>query len=277
VRKGAGFAVKSEILVAFAGGSGRPLGNIWTITAKNTDFYISPVDGEDVIHLSAHGPNDRGAGHRFHIKLGNEARREVRRNRAGLTTSGFFLAHDLPRNGLVIEGQPVAPNAWLIARIRWTWDMQRPRYRAAAAGASWPTLTPGQHGLVMRKALELNEAADLDLVVSYGRPYWPDRKGAENDNAQLGPLRNASGMWLTGTTYQRSQAAYPTPDRHLAGRPALGETPSRIMGCGPGGAESKGFYWIVESITSREILDLNTEAGDLSEGFIGRAVRGAST
>jgi hypothetical protein len=66
--------VKQEILVAFSGGGPVALGNIWGITAKNTDFYVDPVGGVEMFHLSIHGPNDSNSdGHRFHIRVGRKA------------------------------------------------------------------------------------------------------------------------------------------------------------------------------------------------------------
>lgn len=122
----------------------------------------------------------------------------------------------------------------------------------------------------MRHALDDNEAADVDVVVSYDRPYWPDEDGAKRVKAQLGPLRNAPGMWLTATTYCRSQLRHPTPDRILAGRPVAEETPTRITGCGLGADNSVDIYWLVESITSLEIIDVNAKEGDVGQGFLGR-------
>lgn len=263
-------STSDRIVVGFTGGASAPLGNLWQITAKKTDFYINPVHAPDMFHLSAHGPNQRsGDSHRFHVKVGDQARREVPRGQAGYTSNGYFLAHGVPRRGQPLEGHLIAPRTWLIARIRWTWDMQRPRYRrAAVSGHTWPEINRRESGFVMREALHDNEAADVDVVVSYDRPYWPDEKGARRANAQLGPLRNASGMWLTATMYRRLQLLYPTPDGVLAGRPIGGETPSRIMGCGPG--DHDNIYWFVESITSQEIVNANVEEGNVEQGFLGR-------
>ncbi|HEV8570450.1 MAG TPA: hypothetical protein VGQ92_25730 [Actinoplanes sp.] len=57
-----------------------------------------------------------------------------------------------------------------------------------------------------------NEAADLDLVVSYNRPYWPAGERSLRDYSRLGPLRNAAGMWLAATAYRRSKATSPAPE-----------------------------------------------------------------
>ena len=60
-------------MVALTAGDSNALGNIWRITAKKSDFYLEPLDGADVVHLSAHGPNDRFDDHRFHIKIDRTA------------------------------------------------------------------------------------------------------------------------------------------------------------------------------------------------------------
>ena len=49
------------------------------------------------------------------------------------------------------------------------------------------------------------------LVASYDQPYWPNSLGSLRDNARLGPLPNDAGLWLTATSYHRSQKKYPTP------------------------------------------------------------------
>ena len=41
-----------EILVAFSLGESRPLGNLWRITAKRTDFYLDPLGEAGAFHLS---------------------------------------------------------------------------------------------------------------------------------------------------------------------------------------------------------------------------------
>lgn len=48
-----------EILIAFGGGERRPLGNVWRITAKKTDFYLDPIGTAGLYHLSMHVPMNR--------------------------------------------------------------------------------------------------------------------------------------------------------------------------------------------------------------------------
>jgi hypothetical protein len=52
------------------------------------------------------------------------------------------------------------------------------------------------------------DAVDIDLVVSKVKPYWSSEKRARRDNACLGPLRNESGDWLTGTVVKRIASHY---------------------------------------------------------------------
>jgi hypothetical protein len=63
----------SEILVAFSLPDSRPLGNIWRITAKKTDFYVDPLGQASAFHLSALGPNEGNPGHRFHVRVDRKA------------------------------------------------------------------------------------------------------------------------------------------------------------------------------------------------------------
>jgi hypothetical protein len=196
-----------QIMVALTAGDTPALGNIRRITAKKTDFYLDPLGqvGTDA-HLSVHGPNKQFDGHRFHIKVD-------RRLAATAQDRRYFVGHGVPRKGFAFDGQCLAVNAFRVARIRWTWDLQRPRFRAAAVSGPAPELADNQSGARLAGILPPNDAWDIDLAISYDQPYWPDSLGSLRDNARLGPLPNDSGLWLTATSYHRSQMEYPTPDR----------------------------------------------------------------
>lgn len=239
-----------EILVAFSLGESRPLGNIWRITAKKTDFYLDPLGQNDAFHLSVHGSSARYPdGHRFHVKVDRRAVTTVK-------ARGDFILYDLPRAGRAFDGQELAPGVFRVARVRWLWDLQRPRFhRAAVLPGPLPNISDNRSGARLSGELKPNEAADLDLVVSYGQPYWPGEQRSQRDNARLGPLRNDAGMWLTATSFQRSQTVYPAPDGVVLPRPSFGEEPNRIMGGAPGQDASGDMYWFVHAITSREVIE----------------------
>jgi hypothetical protein len=240
--------VKSrEILVAFAADDSGPLGNIWRLTAKKTDFYLGPMGQAEAFHLSAHGPNSTHPGHRFHVKVDPKAA-------AAIEQQGDFIIHGIPRKGYPLHGLELAPGAYLVARIRWLWDLQRARFRQAATSATpLPEISDGQFGARLAKPLQPNDAADLDLVVSYGEPYWPHGDHSLRDNSRLGPLRNDAGMCLTATSFQRSQVAFPSPMGLVPPLPRSGEEPNRLLGGGPG--DDDRMYWFVEAITSRQVIE----------------------
>ena len=50
-----------------------------------------------------------------------------------------------------------------IARIRWTWDLQRPRFRAAAISGPLPEQSRRQSGARLPEILAPNGARDVDL------------------------------------------------------------------------------------------------------------------
>jgi hypothetical protein len=215
-------------MVALTVGDSPALGNIWRITAKKTDFYLNPLGEAGTIgHLSVHGPNERFDGHRFHIKVD-------RRLAASAKDRGHFVRHTIPRSGFSFDGQQLAAHTFRVARIRWTWDLQRPRFRAAAVSARAPELADHQSGARMSEVLSPNDTWDIDLVISYDQSYWPDSRGSLRDNARLGPLLNDAGLWLTATSYHRSQKEYPTPEGLSPRLPRPGEEPSRILCGGPG-------------------------------------------
>lgn len=227
---------------------GQPRGNVWKITAKATDFYLD-FEGEHGggFHLSVHGPNDRFMGHRFHVKPDRQA---VKRARA----KGHLLEHELG-SGHRFDGVKIADHAWLVARLRWPWDLQRPRFRQAArTKVSIPVLGEGISGRILETRLQPNEAWDVDVVVSYGRPYWPDAKWSERDGSRLGPLTNDAGMWLTATSYHRSLMSNPSPEQLRLPLPRSGERPVSMLSCGPGTDMEREMYWLVESISSDDII-----------------------
>jgi hypothetical protein len=239
--------------VAFTVGDSPALGNVWRITAKKTDFYLDPLgDAGTYAHLSVHGPSESHPGHRFHIKVDRSASTAHER--------GYFVSNGLPRKGLPFDGQQIAPRTFLVARVRWSWHLQRPRFRTAAV--SGPAFELGEHQSGARQAAVLppNDAWDVDLVVSYDKPYWPDSRGSLRDNARLGPLSNDAGIWLTATSYRRSQMQYPSPEKLCPSLPQAGVEPSRILcgGLGPNGADD--MWWFVETITSRRLVEASAAA-----------------
>lgn len=237
-----------RIMVALTAGDSPALGNIWRITAKGTDFYLDPHAGAGTFHLSVHGPSGSFDGHRFHVKLD-------RRVAATAKERGRFLEHSIPRKGYAFDGERLADRAFLVARIRWTWDLQRDRFRAAAVSGSAPELADHESGVRLSALLPPNDAWDIDLVVSYDEPHWPNPVGSLRDNARLGPLPNGAGLWLTATSYHRSLKRYPTPGGLSLPLPGPGEEPNQIMGGGPGPDGVGGIYWFVEAITKRELIE----------------------
>ena|SRR5277367_2258485 len=122
-----------QIMVAFTAGDTPALGRVWRITAKNTDFYTdSTGQAGSVAHLSAHGPGERFDGHRLHIKVDRQLARTAKER-------GEFVLHGVPRKGFAFDGQQLAAHAFRVARIRWTWDLQRTRFRRLAAGSGMPS------------------------------------------------------------------------------------------------------------------------------------------
>ncbi|TLM73146.1 hypothetical protein [Pseudarthrobacter sp. NamB4] len=239
---------KREIFIALSAEDNLPRGNIWRITAKKTDFYLD-FEGDHAggFHLSMHGPSRNFGGHRFHIKANEQAISAAR-------AKGAFVEHDL---GQVhkFDGVQLADHAYRVARLRFAWDLQRPRFRDAALLRNpMPQLGLGRNGKILKTPLPPNCAWDIDFVVAYGEPYWPDANESERDKSRIGPLANDAGMWLTATSYHRPQDRHPSPEDLQLPTPRTGETPSSIMAGGPGPLGGEDMYWFVEGVTSRELL-----------------------
>lgn len=250
---------KREILIVLSADDNQPRGNIWRITAKKTDFYLD-FEGKHGggFHLSMHGPTERFADHRFHIRSDRRAVREAR-------ALGNFVKHEIGR-GYAFDGVQLSDQAYQVARLRWTWDLQRPRFRdAALSRVPVPPLGGNRDGLMLKALLNPNSAWDIDVVVSYGEPHWPDPDDSIRNSSRIGPIRNGAGMWLTATSYHRSQVLAPAPANLQLPLPRPGETPQSIMAGGAGPLGPEDYYWFVETITSRELLDAPPAADDQKE------------
>lgn len=236
-----------EILLAL-GAPGDPhiLGNIWRITAKKADFYLD-LAGDKSFHLSMHGPREQFKDHRFHVRVDRDAVLNSKRE-------GNFVAHRLPRKGLAFDGEQVSEKAFRVARLRWTWHLQRPKYRSAAYSGQIAEEKELQERLQMSDELHANSAWDVDLVVSYDKPFWPSSVQGD-PSPRVGPLKTNTGLWLTATSYHRRQSDYPTPDNIALPTPTKTQTPNRITACGLDAQNAGGMYWFTQTITSRELIE----------------------
>lgn len=234
---------KEQILVAFGNDDTGPLANIWRITAQKTDFYLKAHRIHKLFHLSVHGPNNRHPdGHRFHVKIDPEVADKMR-------ARGGFLLHTVPDDGIAFDGRLVGPDAYHVARIRWHEELQRPEFRAVASFGPLPDASSFVAAARTGPSLRADQAADIDLFVSYKDPYWPDAEKSMQDNSRVQPpLGNAAGMWLTATSYRRPAD---TPDELRPSLPAPGEVPTQWLAAGP----IDNVYWLTESITSQEFVN----------------------
>ena len=239
---------KREILLALTAEESPPLGNIWRITAKKSDFYLDTIGvaGESM-HVSLHGPRGDFERHRFHLRIDRKAARDAK-------ASGHFVQHKVPSRGQQFRGRPVAEHAFHVVRLRWRWHLQRDRYREAAVFGNAPDIGEGQTGRRLGVRLHPNSAWDVDVYVSHGRPFWPIQLSTSQGDPRMGPVRNDSNMWLTALSVHRAEKLDPSPDQLVPRLPRLDETPNRLTcgGLGPTGEED--FYWFVETITAKELL-----------------------
>lgn len=240
---------KQAILLALTAGDSPALGNIWRITAKKSDFYLDTLGpAGDAVHVSLHGPQSDFEDHRFHLRIDRKAVTKAR-------TSGNFIEHGVPRRGKPFRGLRVSEHAYQVVRLRWLWQVQRERYRAAAVFGNAPELGEGISGMRQQHMLKPNSTWDVDLYISYTEPFWPIRLSKSHGDPQLGPLRNAAGHWLTGHSFVRSQKLYPSPEGLVPRLPFPGETPNRLTCGGLGSNGEDDIYWFVETITAREFLE----------------------
>lgn len=258
---------KHELLLALTDTAGASLGTMWRITTKDRHFYVDFIGTNEAnLHLSLHGPNERFDDHRFHVKID---RRKVKQAH----DAGYFMNPQLHKKGIEIPGRPLAGNAYHVARVRWTWDLQRPRYRHVALNRGpIPKIHDSRHGRIMEVPLKKHHAWDVDLVVSYGKPLWmtdvlwTQRKQANFLSPKLGPLKNAAGMYLTGTSRESSITAEPGPVEQLVPRPKSDEDAQLLIAAGLGEGRLKDTLWFEEKVTSKDFpqhYDFYSENGEV--------------
>lgn len=241
-----------QIIVSFADGDGHALGSCWSFKTKKNDFYIEPLGQgkRNVLHLSLHGPWPGKPDHRFHLKLDDTTAARKR-------GAGQLIEHGIPATGQPLTGVAVDDNAFLVCRLRWMANLQQAEHLAAASvGVDLPELTSTSQGAALNSKLLPTSAWDLDVVISYDAPYWPNAERSEADDSRLGPLQNDAGMYLTVTSFHRTVATHPAPDEIVPGPPDQDETPNLLL-CGGLDSRPTGeqdLYWFVETITSRELL-----------------------
>lgn len=241
---------KQVMHIVFTGGTGRPLGDAWKITTKKTDFYVEPSGDPTTspFHISAHGPHGKHHSHRFHVKVdeGNFHKRELVYN------------HDIPRRGAEFIGKQLSENTYLIIRLRWSWHLGRSKFaRYYSLNNFTAELSTSEQGYKLDEPLSANEVWDVDLVASYNRPHWPNmgafwpETSPEAPSPRFGPIVNEAGMYLTGTSYRRTESRSPTPARVNPPLPTKDQTPNRIL---VGGSDNDGLYWLNQTITALDIV-----------------------
>lgn len=238
----------TTIRLAFSPNKTGALGHIWSITAKENDFYLDTWgELKNAVHLSFHGPRINFDQHRFHVKGTSRAMKELNQDSHRVRTQ-------LPRKGLAFNGLQVDETAFLVARIRWSWHLQRPRFFDAARSGLHPKIAAGEKGIVLQTPLLPNTAWDIDLVVSFGAPYWPNSDTSARFGARAGFLETSSGMFLSATSYGRGLSTNPTPEEIDMPLPLLDQKPTRLLSGGFGPKSIDGPFWFAESITSEELI-----------------------
>ncbi|TGN32998.1 hypothetical protein [Aeromicrobium chenweiae] len=219
------------------------------MTAKKSDFYLEPSGLANALHLSAHGPNEKFPGHRFHLKVDGK-RAAAARNR------GSVFEYDVPRKGVAIKGREVADRVFLVARIRWMPSLKDARFKAIARSKETvPEIGAGMQGASLGAELPPDSAWDVDVFVSYERQRLVTDGPVVGDPV-LGPLENSAGMHLMATSHHRSLDKAPSPEGLVPEVPEGSEDATTLL-CGA--LDEPGeVYWLVETIVARSTLNSRT-------------------
>lgn len=253
-------ATYSRFFVGVAPFKSYPIADVWRFTGKRSGFYVDLSDGKEKVKLSVHGPQKKHTSHRFHIKVDHGWADTAHEH-------GEFIAHGLDAE-YSFAGVEVAPRAYHVARVRWSAEILRRKYKRFVVSTELPEVSTTEPGHIVSKPVGTGDCVDVDLVMAYDTPYIAGGERARKDNAVLGPLTNGTGMWLSATVVRRLERDHPTPADLHCPRPEPGEVPNRLLACGPGNDGADGIYWFVEGVTSRSLVErsLESQASSRSSG-----------
>lgn len=212
-----------------------PVGFTWRLWSSGTSFYLKArTSNLRHLKLSFHGDDPRhpqGGG----FKLGMDTEAGYRED----IDTGRILSSRTGQWPIWFPGTEIGKNATLVGRLRWTWDACTRLGRGPYPG----DLKKDAIGLVVPAPPEPGYAVDVDLIVSSEKPFWIEEQSARAENACLGPLRNNSGQWLTGTAVKRFAPHYPPPTTAIGPRPRSKTDQVRAVGAAVG---PEGFVWLLE-------------------------------
>lgn len=229
--------------VVTVGRPGKPVcGYTWRLWSRSTSFYLKArVPDMKHLKLSIHGDDPRHpAGGGFKLAMDPEDRYTEAVEQGTIRARRFG---DWP---IWFTGVPINDKATRVVRMRWTWDCCARMGAAPDPG----DLRRGATGVLLRPPPAPGDAVDLDLVVSSDEPYWPHESDGRRRGALLGPLRNDSGQWLTGTVFKRNATLTPPPAAAIGPTPRGAEDQVRGVGFAVG---ADGLLWIVEQRMSESI------------------------
>ena len=165
-----------------------------------------------------------------------------------------MVEHQVPAKGKQFTGVQVARDAYQVARLRWRWHLQRPTYRSAAIFGNAPEVSDGQSGRKLGTMLNPNSAWEVDVYISYDKPFWPLQIAESQGDPRMGPVKSDSGLWLTATSVHRAEKTDPPPPGLAPRLPRQDETPNRFTCGGLGSKGENDMYWFIETETSRELI-----------------------
>lgn len=239
-----------EICIAFSGGTDRVLGIPFLFTSKKADFYITPSysDGAQPIHLSLHDKTERHAEQRFHVK----------REKKPTDIKRLVFHNDIFKKGTPFRGKELSAGVFHVARLRYSWDLQRERFRETATICLSQLKSDTCRVYIFDENLPEYSVVDFDIVLSNHDPFYfnqedvfcqAQEQGSGSPYIEL--PRNKSGQFLTATVSVRSEIDSPTfDDVHLAA-PLARDTP--VLACA-GATNTEGVYWLYNTVTSEEFI-----------------------
>lgn len=219
-------------------------GYTWLIETHQTSFYIKPTYRPmQVTKVSIHGPDPKHVG-KQHFRVDFTKPEEARK---AIRAGGGWVAfgQEFP---LKFSGRRINKRAVHLARFSADSTMFRRGMQRGPDPQTKPKAT--LHARV--DAPPEGYVTHVDLYLSNIRPYWcNDEVRLRRENAGMGPLVNAAGMFLTAVISRRSESKEPDP----FGDTSEGLPDDQLIRGIAEGVDTTGLLWVCEKMMPRSKLE----------------------
>jgi len=179
----------------------RIYGYTWRIGMGGTSFYVKARAPYIAVKISLHGPDPR-----THLSLPGFKVAVDRSALPKVRAAGGAVVGVLPEEGYWFTGRQIRPNVRHVMTFRSTPDLF---VRGVSSGPSPGLFNESREQGLVVPAPQALKAADVDVFISDDFPHWHNSIMSFSDNANLGPIQNKAGQFLTCQSVVRAVSKCP--------------------------------------------------------------------